>query len=342
MSGTLADQLAAKGINLYEPKTIPQVSKKTRRKWNHAKGGQRSSLGWIHDLFGELMVYISNFELEGQKDSGGYYWAGINLANSTPPALFVRFAANLSANVVGVFFAQGGDVTDASSGKIPFIEVPIEWNNMNGVTVPHTRARNVDNADIVLLLNSGAFMQLQVSVLTRGGKFFLSVQEIWAGEILEFEGDAGSLGSCMVGDKAYTVSPLWSEQAYPGASYLKTMRNMGPKIVALATEFDNCDIAAVSELPVVGWDPPAFPEGDKGWVGGVVTFFNPIVMGRALLEDGTDVYINLQAILNKDGMPEMSRGGFPLLQPKQQILLRWKKGDKGTYATAVKALPMQE
>lgn len=312
-----------------------------RAKWAHAQASQRTHVGWEHPLFGEMLIYVSNFRLDNQQDRNGYYWSNINLDTSTPPALFVRFGANLNEHVVGIYSARDGNVEDCTAKMIPPLRVPIEWRDSehHEHKVPHTRQRGVDNVDIVLLLQSGAFMQLQVSVLTRGGKFFLSVQEIWGGEILELaEGvDAGELQFVEIDGQRYTVAPIWSEQAYPGGSYLKTFKNMGPKVIRYATETSECQIPLARTLVPMEWDPPSFPENEKGWEGGIVTFFNPIVMGRALLKDGRDVYINLASILNEQGQPELHKGGFPLLEPKQRVMLRIAKGDQGWYAKSVKA-----
>ena len=292
-----------------------------RRRWGVSE--EKMVIDWSYDLFGNMRIDTRKFEIGHAVQEGPNTWAPIILKNKVPTYIQLDFAHEVHDDVC-ILHAQGGVVTDVSYGIPPFM-VNVEWTDGK----PHTRQKDKDNFDLVFLKENGLFVQLQISIVTRNGRFWLCVQEIWGGAIVKDEGKT-------------VVLPLNAENAYPGADYLGTFKNMGPKVIEFAET--NCTLENVEAADVQKWDPawngPLSEQMKRnGWIRATPTFFNlAIGWGFVLCEDGKPCFIHFNNIVDENGCSIVSKGEFPVLQPMTCVALKYKESERGRQATAVRIL----
>ncbi|MES2668336.1 MAG: hypothetical protein V4644_01430 [Patescibacteria group bacterium] len=307
MSETLlASRLAEAGLEKSEP----------RRRWDHAKTRQRSTMSWNHDALGEIIIGVKNYDIGNTDFDDGYSWAPVRTRSKSPGELRLSFAMNLGKDVVSVFQARGSTV-EQCSGTIPELRVPVSWDSRGR---PTSRKRDEDNLDHFLVTDEGIILQLQTSVLTRGDVFYVSNHELWAGQIVEVTEESPSYRTVEVAGKRYAVNPFWDTQAYPGADFLVTNATTGRQVIELALA-DGLVPPVVDSLDIPAWDPPSFPRED-GYQGAIVLWFNPNVGAKVFSEDGEHVFVPLKGIHDFEGRNVMKRGQYPIVTPKQQVLLR--------------------
>lgn len=337
MTTAMAAALVAAGVVPPSSSSSAPVPKKkngkrgrNQRKWNTARSEQKTLITWEHEI-GTINFSVQTFKLGYTHHVRGVYWAQIMIGNHTPSEIVVEFASNLAEGVIP-FYAKGGEVVDCGDVPIPMLRVPVQWKPIKGQMVPHTRQRDMDNADLHLRLPDGQFIDLQVAVLSFSGNFFLSIQEIASGQVIKLpaeiaEQDVGY--EKVVTDKgAFVVLPLFPEHNYPGASFLKNVApRSGPELVKMAAR-DGAFIET-EEFDEPLWERPPFPS-KPGWqVGGIVMWYNPIVGGRVICADGVECYVPREAIRNRHGKSAMKEGDFPVLAPLQPVLLRYEDGARG-------------
>ena len=81
------------------------------------------------------------------------------------------------------------------------------------------------------------------------------------------------------------------------------------------------------------------PEAPKGWQVATVLRFNLVIgWGFVRLADGQNCFAHFNALIDEQGRTIASKGQFPFLEPMQQVTLRFREGDKGLQATAVRLL----
>lgn len=167
------------------------------------------------------------------------------------------------------------------------LTVPVEWRD----GTPHTRTRGKDNVDVVLVEENGHLVNLQVGVVTRAGRFFLTCQEIWAGWFLE--------------DGSFVPS-AW-EHNYPGSDYAGMWAGTTQTIQDMVQEL-GLSLYSRGEVQVPDWDP-TFPLNQGGWKSGVVLYFNAVT-GTGLVheEDGEDYFIHFSNILESGYLPVLTMG----------------------------------
>lgn len=343
----LASALQSAGIAPTEAPKKNGNHKKARkgRKWKSAQSKNINSITWENENVGTLAV-SSSFRLGTTHPKNGYFFAQIYLRDHEPSFIDLDFTANLKEGVVPLF-SQNGQVLDCGNRKIPSLRVPVKWQKGKGENrYPHTRERGKDNVDIYFVLPDGTFIVLQVSILTRGGNFYVCIQELYAGQVMQAElSDLQEFDlhyqTVEVGGKHYFVVPLWNSYAYPGADYLKVSPTSGPIFLKMAAENKAFEVIG-EELQVPTWDAPPFPT-EKGWpMGGVITFFNAIIGAKVLCADGVECYIPVGLIPGIGTASAMKEGDFPLLHPRQQVLLRFREGDKGRIANEIKPIPVPD
>ena len=292
-----------------------------RRKWGVSEN--RTVIDWSNEILGNLRIDTRKFEIGDIKQVGPNSWAPINLKHDTPTTIRLDVAHEVHDDVF-VIRAQGGEISDVSYG-IPSFDINVEWTNGK----PHTREKDKDNFDLVFLKENGLFIQLQISIVTRNSRFWLCVQEIWGGAIVKDDGK-------------FAVLPLYSENAYPGADYLSTFKNMGPKVIEFAVE--HCKLEPAEAANVQKWDPAwngPLPDQMKknGWIRATPTFFNLVIgWGFVLCEDGKSCFVHFNNIVDENGRSIASKGELPVLQPMTCVALKYKEGEKGRQATAVRVL----
>jgi hypothetical protein len=355
MTTALADALQAAGVvpptSEAEETSTPKKNgngknkKKSKRgKWESAKAGTPATINWSHEI-GRVTLSIGQFKLGPAQTKRGYYYAQIFTRDHEPNSIRIDFSTNLEEGVVPVY-SQDGNFVDCGTKPIPSLVVPVTWQKGKGVArVPHTRVKGKDNADLILALPGGQFINLQVSILTRGGVFYICIQELYAGQIVQvpdINDYALHYKTVEVAGRHYIVTPLWPEFAYPNSDYLRdVMPSMGPKFVQLAASAGG--FITPDELETPAWDPPAYPTM-KGWpMGAVVLWFNAIVGAKALCADGKVAYIPIGRIPGEGSVSAMKDGDFPILYPRQALVLRHSdEGAKGRIATEIEPLEVAD
>ncbi len=342
----------ALGLALLAKDLTPDKFKTGKRQWGRSIKG--STVEWENPDFGTVVVNMRNFSLNGdvfQPEGGPNTWARLSRQSNKPKQVDIAFTGEIKDNIT-LFHIAGTTVTNMMEERnFPPFNIPITWKfNKMGDEVPHTREKDKDNVDLLLLRNDGKFAQLQVSVVVRGQRFWLCVQEIYYGQIASTSTEkAAELGlTCLaIGDRQIVGAPLAAENAYPRADYLKTFKTMGPQIAEYATK--NGTIAKLSDIEMATWQPEEFDQLEipkqmkaNGWMKAQVTFFNLVIgWGFALCEDGEPCMVHFHDVIDSDGKHVASATSddpvMPVLQPMTVIALQRQKGKdgKGFKATAI-------
>ena len=297
---------------------------RVRQRWGQASNNQ--SIRWVHGWFGRLDIFVEGWNLGETKQVGPNTWVPIEPKNRRPEQISIGFSGALQDGV-NVLYAAAGEVTDMMTRDAfpPFV-IEILWQGM-----PRTRQKNKDNIDIVLWRSGGHFVQLQISAVVRNGKFWLCVQEIFDGRVASTSAQKAEelrLAMHQMGEHTFVVIPTAKENAYPGANYLWTFKNMGPKVVTHITSMNS--VAQLSEVRVAEWDPQWIEPEDvpeymtkDGWLRAVVTFFNLVIgWGFARNEAGEMVFVHFANVLEEDSQPLAKLGEMPVLEPMMGIVYK--------------------
>jgi len=312
---------------------MPESPEQTRV-WS--RGFEKKSLVWTHGLFGALSI-------GSDKELGDVVGNGPNACShlylfSRPSSL--RFEINVRAeDGVRILHAKAGEVTDVTVDSVPEFEVPINWDHSAGI--PHTRVKDMDNLDVVFLAKGGEFVQLQVSLVTRKKRFWVCVQEIYSGQVVRTtlaKAQELDVTSHKVGAHAGLIVPLYAENAYPGADYLKSNPRMGPTVIERAIGWGA--VVPMSECVVAEWKPEQFelPEAmaKVGYVKAVVTWFNLVIgYGFVTLESGQSVYVHFNDVVDEKGQRIAEEGECPMLQAMRGVAIKYQSGPKPK-ATAIR------
>jgi cold shock CspA family protein len=301
-------------------------------------------VSWGRHDFGTLTLGTEQFRIGREAEHGAYLWTRILKGDHTPSQMSIGFTASLPAGV-RLLRAQGGELLDVTTGTIPPLPVVINWSGdgrRDGDLKPHTRRTDADNVDFVFLRKDGKFIQIQVSLVTRKGSFYICVQEVWGGQIVRTTLDrVQNLGFSYLtvagaGGKSFgaLVVPLFDDNAYPGADYLKTFKNMGPKVIECANK--RGATSAFSDMVVAEWTPQEV-DGlsqdmiDAGYKTGVVKFFNATVnYGFIEDSDGNNHFLyGDQIVESLDGPTLVSQGEFPVVEPMKGVVFKMGKGKDG-------------
>jgi len=293
---------------------------------------ENNCINWSHELFGSLVVDagagLTMYEYGATNSHAVMIGCGGKPSMKLTSEAFLR-------NGVKLLHVKGQDVTDISDRRISDLTVKIERVGEKAI---HTRKKDEDNFDLIFLGGDGRFVQLQVSVTTRNGIFWVNVQELFAGQVVrttrqkakEFNILTHSVG----GFEAF-LAPLYARNAYPGADYMKTYGKIGPQLIDIAVS--HRAIVPASESVIASWEPDWSFEPVKGYQKAVVNWFNAVTgYGVATLEDGQSCFMHFRAFFDEQGAPFMSRGRFPAPEPMSTLSLKCKFGEKGLQATAVR------
>ncbi|MDO8474182.1 MAG: hypothetical protein Q7S62_01415 [bacterium] len=152
-----------------------------------------------------VSVTVEGLNESPQEGAGFASWARISAPKQGDP---IKLVVTAGEEAFAIFESR-----PHTMGQDGFtLSVPVRWTD-NG---PMTRQKGVDNVDIILLdPNTRHFLDIQVGVVVRGGKFFLTAQKIWQGWIV---------GSSI---EEIQFIPSAPEHAYPGADYASIWRGMG-------------------------------------------------------------------------------------------------------------------
>lgn len=185
------------------------------------------------------------------------------------------------------------------------LTVPVQWREVRGKQVPRTRQPGVDNTDVILMDPSLHFRDIQIGLIARGERFYITAQRVYQGWVR------------IVKDEIRFV-PSLPEHAYPGMDYAQVWKGMGEVLTVMGRIVNEVvqALGAALDIPKsTQWNPPQIPE-TNGWQRGIVEFFNPITnTGRLLGEDGIEYHIGFNT-LNE------VKGPVKLLAPMSGIYFR--------------------
>lgn len=187
------------------------------------------------------------------------------------------------------------------------LDVPVRWTD----GVPHTREKYKDNVDIILLEEDGYFTDVQCGLVTRGGRFFVTIQQVYQGWVTRTRGGR-------VGEVAWGFISADPIHAYPGVRYEAIWTKMAEQLLGAAQEVGAS--RKLSRVRPAEWVVPDI--GPRaGWRAGVVRFFN-LITGTGQVEEamgGGTHFVHHSAILNSDGTPMRP---FPSLAPMTGVHFR--------------------
>jgi cold shock CspA family protein len=301
--------------------------RRARRNRTWGRSRQTKRLSWSHDMFGSIDIETGRLPLGDVSQAGPTTWAPINLLSKTPHKVELFFVSDPHKDVT-LIYVKGDESADVTSDGLPSFAVNVEWDEN---AKPHTRKTEKDNFDLVFLKDSGLFVIIEVSVVTRGGLFYLVVQEVYGGQIVN-------------GHNGLKVNPLTPENNFPGADFMTNFAKTGAAIMKYAPGVCNIEDADEAPLWEADWNPnwgPKIPEDmDKvGWVRGVTTFFNVVIgYGFVLCEDGKTAFVHFANIHDGLGRPLAARDEFPLLQPMAPVMVKYKEEGGKRKATAVRVV----
>ncbi|MDD5050635.1 MAG: hypothetical protein PHV93_02750 [Candidatus Pacebacteria bacterium] len=289
------------------------------RSWNtDVEGGAT----W-KSMFGNLHLQVSGFRLEFPEAQAQNMWAAANIDRGDRPSAVRVLLSMQAVEGAKVLHCAAGEVTDVTAGSMPDLVVPVVYDG----AAPRTREKDKDNIDIVILQRNGMFVQLQVSVITRGGVFYVGVQEIFAGQVVRTNASKvlklGLKKETINGAQVGLIVPLFEGNAYPGADYLNVFPRMGPKVIKYAVAHEMC--VPLSECVVAKWAPEETPlppnlKAEDGWMRAVVRSYNLVTgCGHLLCDDGVDCFLHFSVI----------GGDFPSVPPMKAVAVQhWLRDNR--------------
>jgi len=174
-------------------------------------------------------------------------------------------------------------------GRVDFtLPVPLRWQ---GASTPHTRQRGADNADVILVDANFHLHDIQVGLVSRQGRCFLTAQKIFQGWI-------------RITQEETRFIPSSPTHAYPGMDYKNVWADMGQVLGTMGSYasalMEQLKVPLTTPVPAE-WKPAQIPE-HAGWKRGTVLFFNLITKsGRIMGEDGIEYYVGYQQLVDVKG-----------------------------------------
>jgi hypothetical protein len=151
-----------------------------KRAWSSS---QDREIRWEHSLFGSLQIQIDQFSIGKVKEESTNSWAQVYFLFDKPSRVLFRFQGAL-AQGVRLFRVQGAQVTEVTTGKIPCLQVGIQWGVDGNKDVARTSSTERDSINFVFLAGDGKFVEIQVSLTSRCKRFWLGVQEVYCGQVV--------------------------------------------------------------------------------------------------------------------------------------------------------------
>jgi cold shock CspA family protein len=229
-------------------------------------------LTWQNDQLGSLTLQVLHFgHTWDRADDTANTWAMIPVTGR-PDHLEVVMKYQLASGVELVHISEQAPCK-ITGKKVPSLRVPITWNG----AVPSIRSKHKDNVDLVMYNEFGGFVMIEVGLTTRKGKFFLTLQEVYAGQVAH----TNVAGAKEVGltyhpiheNLVAVVLPLWEHSAYPGADFLRTWSKEGAWLAEMLAAENK--MSALTYTEAAEWNPSAYTASkDPERLRGICTFFN--------------------------------------------------------------------
>ncbi len=209
-------------------------------------------------------------------------------------------------------FTVSGGKAEYLAGEC-VLSVPVRWDR----DIPLTRQKGVDNIDVILLDEDGPYTDVQIGLITRRGRFYVTIQQVYKGWITRTRVNGA-------GRVAFELIPTDPIHAYPGCDYANIWRPMGEELIRMARELGTSRplsmVRKLSEVKVVRWNPPLVSVS-SGWSRGVVLFFNMITGTGQIEQVGTGelYFVHFNQILGGDQVP--------VLEPMTGVYFRPQAGE---------------
>jgi hypothetical protein len=224
------------------------------------------------------------------------------------PSFGLKFKVEEDKDGVAFVVRDDGEEPRAIGPEWQTLNVPVQWDD----GTPKTRFRGLDNRNIVILRPDGWFVNVEVSLFTRRGKFFLGAQRVYEGQVARTRGEKNRV--------VIKLLPRRAIHAYPGSDFTQVWSTFAETLMAKA----KAEKASVQKCKAFDptWRPPAFPKPNGGgWIAGVVRYFN-LLTGTGELEgpDGMRYFVHFKSLLPAEGSMEVPE--VPTLTPMTIALFR--------------------
>lgn len=302
---------------------------------------------WNIGSFGKIGAEVQTFELGTKSKDNRFNWqAPIIFRDGRQPAwvdVVVRHQQpNGSQPPVRVLWARNCEPTDVTEGRIPPLRVALKWHDQT----PEMENPLEADFDLTLIQQDGTLIVVEIAVVTRRGRFYLSLQEAYCGQVVRTTAAKATLLGIqyvpLESGTVATVVPLYPENDYPGADFMDAFRFMSKTVVKTAIMHGASVPRSLSEGVHTEWNPRLvnFPVklAEKGWQPVTVGFWNNASgTGRLFTQDNEPVHCYFKQILDASGTP-IWVNGFPTLTPMTMVAAKFESGPRGLKATAVKAI----
>jgi len=219
----------------------------------------------------------------------GYAWTELFVGKQSPN---IRLNIQANGKEIAPLVIFGGKPYESNSTSIGFtLDVPVYW--MGGF--PRTRHPGRDNLDVIFFDPELRFSDIQVGLISRKGRFFLTAQRIFEGWVRE-ESKEGM-----------RFIPSRPEFAYPGMNYQGIWKEMG-EVLSVIARITSDIIKALGTPPLLAPEPakwiPAQMPGQQKWQRGKVLFFNAVTgTGMILGEDEKQYFVHFSKIIKEGEDP---------------------------------------
>lgn len=214
------------------------------------------------------------------------------------------------------------------------LSVPVHWKN----GAPITRRTGVDNTDVHLLTYDGQDLDIQVGIITRGGRFFLTAQQVAKGRIVR-------------GRQGYEYVPTDPVHAYPGFNYASIWPNMGDAVEEMSRLFgasrQRWSVMRLADVRRAVWLPNYIPHRE-GWLRGAPYFYN-MVSGTGhvgeitgITTDGSreqvsGVHTGRKCFVHFSKVPDTP---VPVLEPMRTLYFRLAQQEPGDRLPQIAAVEL--
>ena len=231
-----------------------------------------------------------------------------------PSVVQLRLRVEVSSGTI-YFLRSGKAPEELKAGEDRFLSVQVIWDG----DIPRTRDAkgNSDCVDIFIMQANGIFVDLECGLITRGGKFYITVQRVYEGQALRTRKE---------GKLVTELLPARAIHAYPGSNFGGVWTTLADVVLAKSAAARASERKSRAFQPK--WNPPALPPTNGGgWIPGTVRYFNAMT-GTGELQDavGKKYFVHFRAILpRQDGEPISE---VPLLTPMSTVLFRLESGSQ--------------
>ncbi len=345
MSGTFADALKSKGVDLADLEgTAPKLKERERKKFEREVTVEQV-LTWRDDSLGTVRLVISGVKVGETTTEGAISWTQVLPTDKVGEELVIHTHVR-GARGIMIGHARGKSFQDVTNtpNLVPFV-IPI-GHRANGSLHTYNRKEDGQNDFRISFTNleTGLVVVLEIGFTEREGLYGIHQQENFVGQIVwlttpedraRFDGKlvrTSHEGEEMVATIIPTQPMYAHEQADPYTIFAEC-----DQLIRCAIEH-GCSLFLLGdpEALEVQWEPD-FPVCDpknlptlrekrevKGqWIPAVVLWFNATLgWGFAKTKGGQIVFVHFSALRDWNGVKPTAQKRFPALQNMQLVLLK--------------------